>query len=116
MVLGEVLLTGRKAGVDPKILTDVVRESSGNCYMVEKRLSKTVLCDNYDEPSFSLDLMKKDVGLYMDTARAMKIPSLMSSVAFQIYTAGQSGGKGRKDHTAVVQVIEEMAGKKIVDA
>ena len=113
VVLGEVLLTGVSAGVDPKVLTEVFRKSSGNCYMVEKRFPNTVLCDNYDEPSFSLDLMKKDVGLYMKTAQAMKTPSIMSAVAYQIYTAGQSSGKGQKDHTAVVQVIEEMAGKRI---
>ena len=113
VVLGEVLLTGVSAGVDHKVLTEVFRKSSGNCYMVEKRFPNTVLRDNYDEPSFSLDLMKKDVGLYMKTAQAMKTPSIMSAVAYQIYTAGQSSGKGQKDHTAVVQVIEEMAGKRI---
>jgi len=113
VVLGEVLLTGVEAGVDPKVLIDVFRESSGNCYMIEHRFPKTVLQDNYDQPSFSMDLMKKDVGLYMKTAQDMKIPSIMSSAAYQVYTAGQSSGKGQKDHTAVVQVIEEMAGKKI---
>lgn len=112
-VIGEVLLTGVQAGVDPKIMLDVFRESSGNCYMIEHRIPKTVLEDKYDPPSFSMDLMIKDVGLYLKTAQDMKIPSIITSTAYQIYTAGQSSGKGQKDHTAVVQVIEEMAGKKI---
>ena len=112
-VMGEVLLTGVEAGVDPKVMLDVFRESSGNCYMIEHRIPKTVLQDNYDPPSFSMDLMKKDVGLYLKTAQDMKIPSIITSAAYQIYTAGQSSGKGQKDHTAVVQVIEEMAGKKV---
>ena len=113
-VMGEVLLTGVEAGVDPKVMLDVFRESSGNCYMIEHRIPKTVLGGKYDPPSFSMDLMKKDVGLYLKTAEAMKIPSVITSVAYQIYTAGQSSGKGQKDHTAVVQVMEEMAGKKVV--
>ena len=60
-----------------------------------------------------MDLMKKDVGLYMKTAESVKIPSVMSGIAYQFYTAGQSAGKGGYDHTAVVQVVEEMAGEKI---
>jgi len=38
-VIGEVLLTGAEAGVDPKVMLDVFRESSGNCYMIEHRYS-----------------------------------------------------------------------------
>lgn len=113
-VMGEVLLTGVEAGVPPGVMLDVFRESSGNCYMIEHRIPKTVLHEKYEPPSFSMDLMKKDMGLYLKTAEAMKIPSIITSAAYQIYTAGQSSGKGQKDHTAVVQVIEEMAGKKVI--
>jgi 2-hydroxymethylglutarate dehydrogenase len=112
-VIGEVLLTGVEAGVDPKVMLDVFRESSGNCYMIEYRIPKTVLQDKYEPPSFSMELMIKDVGLYLKTAQEMNIPSIITGTVYQIYTAGQSSGKGKKDHTAVVQVIEEMAGKKI---
>ena len=111
--LGEVLLAGVKAGVDLKMLVDVIQSSSGNCWMLENFFHKTVLQNKYDPPLFTLDLMKKDVGLYLKTAEAMKIPSILSSIAYQLYTAGQSTGKGREDHTAVVQVVEDMAGEKI---
>ena len=111
--LGEVLLAGVKAGVDLKMLVDVIESSSGNCWTLQNFFHKTVLQNKYDPPLFTLDLMKKDVGLYLKTAEAVKIPSILSSMAYQLYTAGQSAGKGQKDHTAVVQVIEDMAGEKI---
>ena len=113
VALGEVLLAGVKAGVDLKMLVDVIQSSSGNCWMLENFFHTTVLQNKYDPPLFTLDLMKKDVGLYLKTAEAMKIPSILSSIAYQLYTAGQSIGKGREDHTAVVQVVEDMAGEKI---
>lgn len=113
VALGEVLLAGVKAGVDLKMLVDVIQSSSGNCWILENFFHKTVLQNKYDPPLFTLDLMQKDVGLYMKTAEAMKIPSILSSIAYQLYTAGQSTGKGRADHTAVVQVVEDMAGEKI---
>lgn len=113
VALGEVLLTGVKAGVDLKVLTDVIRSSSGGCWVLENFFPKTVLRNRYEPPLFTLDLMRKDVGLYMKTAEALKNPSIMSSIAYQFYTAGQSTGKGGKDHTAVVQVVEEMAGSKV---
>ncbi len=113
VALAEALLTGVKAGVDLKVLVDVIRSSSGNCWTLENFFPKTVLRNQYDPPLFALNLMQKDVGLYMKTAEAMKSPSIMSALAYQIYTAGQTTGRGRKDHTSVVQVIEELAGHKI---
>jgi 3-hydroxyisobutyrate dehydrogenase-like beta-hydroxyacid dehydrogenase len=102
-----------KAGVDLKMLVDVIRNSSGNCWTLENFFPKTVLCDQHDPPLFALDLMRKDVGLYIKTAEAMKCPSVMGAVAYQFYKAGQTTGRGRKDHTSVVQVIEDLAGGKI---
>jgi len=113
VALGEVLLTGIKAGVDLKALFDVIRTSSGNCWTLENFFPKTVLQNKYDPPLFALDLMHKDVGLYIKTAEKMKIPSILSSIAYQIYTAGQQTGKGQCDHTAVIQVVEALAGEKI---
>ena len=113
VALGEVLLTGVKAGVDLKVLTDVFRSSSGNCWILENFFPKTVLRGQYEPPLFALDLMRKDVNMYMKTAEALKVPSIMSAVAYQFYTAGQSTGKGGKDHTAVVQMVEELAGGQI---
>jgi 3-hydroxyisobutyrate dehydrogenase-like beta-hydroxyacid dehydrogenase len=111
--LGEVLLAGVKAGVDLKMLVDVIQSSSGNCWVMEYFFHNTVFQNKYVPPLFTLDLMRKDVGLYLKTAEALKIPSIMSSAAYQLYTAGQSTGKGQEDHTAVVKVVEEMAGEKI---
>ena len=113
-IIPEAIAFSIIAGVDPKVMLDVFRESSGGCYMIEHRIPSTVLGEKYDPPSFSMDLMVKDVGLYLKTAREMKMPSIITGTAYQLYTAGQSSGKGKKDHTAVVQVIEEMTGKKII--
>jgi len=113
VALAEALLTGVKAGVDLKMLVEIIRSSSGNCWTLENFFNKTVLRNQYDPPLFALDLMQKDVGLYMKTAEAMKSPSVMGAVAYQFYTAGQTTGRGRKDHTSVVQVIEDLAGDKI---
>jgi 3-hydroxyisobutyrate dehydrogenase len=113
VAMAEALLTGVKAGVDLKMLVDVIRSSSGNCWTLENFFPKTVLQNQYDPPLFTLDLMQKDVGLFMKTAEAMKSPTIMSAVAYQFYTAGQTTGKGSQDHTSVVQLIEALAGEKI---
>ena len=113
VALAEAILTGVKAGVDLKILVEVIRGSSGNCWTLENFFPKTVLRNQYDPPLFALDLMQKDVGLYMKTAEAVKSPTLMRALAYQIYTAGQNTGRGKKDQTSIVQVIEDLAGSKI---
>lgn len=113
VALAEALLTGVKAGVDLKTLVEVIQSSSGNCWILENFFPKTVLQDTYDQPLFTLDLMQKDVGLFIKTAEALKSPAIMSAIAYQFYTAGQTTGKGQLDHTSVVQMVEALAGGKI---
>jgi 3-hydroxyisobutyrate dehydrogenase-like beta-hydroxyacid dehydrogenase len=113
VIMGEVLLTGVKAGVDLKVLVKAIGSASGNCWILQNFFPKTVLAGKYDPPLFSLDLMVKDLGLYMKTIQELGIPSVMASLAYQIYSAGQATGKGKEDHTGVVRVGEALAGAAI---
>lgn len=107
--LGEALVTGVKAGVELQTLVDVMRTSSGASWVLENFVPKTILRGDYS-PLFALDLMHKDLGLYVQTADSLGVPSPMGALAYQLYTAGRAAGMGRQDMTAVVQVVEQMAG------
>jgi len=113
VVTGEVLLAGVKAGVDLKVLAEAISSASGSSWILQNFFPKTVLKNNYDPPLFSLDLMVKDVGLYIKTLEDLGLPSMTAALAYQIYKAAQATGKGREDHTGVVRVIEEISGARI---
>lgn len=113
VVTGEVLLAGVKAGVDLKVLADAISSASGSSWILQNFFPKTVLKGAYSPPLFTLDLMLKDLGLYIKTVEELGLPSLTASLAHQMYKAGHTTGKGKEDHTGVVRIIEELSGFKI---
>ena len=96
-----------------KVLAEAISGASGGSWILQNFFPKTVLKSNYDPPLFSLDLMTKDVGLYIKTVEELGLPAMTAGLAYQIYKAGQATGKGHEDHTGVVRIIEEMSGAKI---
>jgi 3-hydroxyisobutyrate dehydrogenase-like beta-hydroxyacid dehydrogenase len=113
VVTGEVLLAGVKAGVDLKVLSNAISSASGGSWILQNFFPKTVLKGAYSPPLFALDLMLKDLGLYIKTIEELGLPSMTASLAHQIYKAGHTTGKGKEDHTGVVRVLEELSGFKI---
>lgn len=113
-VMGEVFVTGIKAGLNLADMARVIRTSSGNCWMLENFFPETVFKNQFDPPRFALRMMLKDIDLYMRTAKALGVPSLVSGTVMQMFTAAVAMGKGELDVTSVVQVAEELGKQRIV--
>jgi 3-hydroxyisobutyrate dehydrogenase len=69
-VAGEALRIGAAAGVDPAALLPVVNAASGRSAVTEVNLPRWILSGSFDS-GFSAGLMRKDVRLAMDLARAV---------------------------------------------
>lgn len=115
VALGEALLTGTQAGVKLDVLAEVISKSSGRSFIIDYFAPNSILKGNYDHPLFQLKLMHKDVSLYMKMAQEYHIPSLLAAATKELYSAALYQGWDSKDHTAVCQVLENMAHKKIVE-
>lgn len=68
IAVSEAFLLAEKAGLDSKILYDVVHASSGNCWVIEKYLPVPHIIDNVPanrdyRPGFSHQMMLKDLKL-----------------------------------------------------
>ncbi len=48
----------------------------------------------------------------MDTAREYQVPLPATAVAHELFTALMATGRGELDHSAVLNIIEDMAGIK----
>lgn len=112
VALGEALITGVKAGVSLDVLVKAIRTSSGNSWILENFATKTIFKGDYT-PLFHLNLMHKDVGLYLRTAEEAGVPSFIGSLTYQLYNTAKINGKGSLDHTAVCQMLEEIANSRI---
>jgi len=109
LALGEAFALGAKCGVDPVTLYDVIRTSSGYSKMMDLRLPGFLLTGSF-QPGFKLDLMKKDVNLAVESARALGIPMLMVSNVAQIFAAASAAGKGGEDFAAAAQFLASLSG------
>lgn len=114
LIMGEAFALGKKAGADPTTMYEVIKDSSGYSRMMDLRLPGFLLEDSY-EPGFTLDLMKKDVNLAVDSAKSLGIPLFLGSLASQLFAAASTDGLGGKDFSASAGFIAKLAGVKIAD-
>jgi 2-hydroxy-3-oxopropionate reductase len=83
--------------------------------MMDLRLPGFLLAGSF-QPGFKLDLMKKDVNLAVESARALGIPLLMVSSVAQIFAAASAAGKGGEDFAAAAQFLASLSGVALSQA
>ena len=115
LAIGEAFALGVKCGVAPATLYDVIKTSSGYSKMMDLRLPGFLLEGSF-QPGFKLELMKKDVNLAVESARALGIPLLMVSNVAQIFAAASAAGKGSEDFAAAAQFLASLSGVKLSEA
>jgi 2-hydroxy-3-oxopropionate reductase len=113
VAVAEALAVAVQSGVDPYILYDVVKNGGGMAHgtYFERRVKR--MLDGDFSPTFAAELMRKDVGLALDLARAAKVPTPFLDETKRAYDAAVDGGWGREDFSAVTHVIEQRIGKKL---
>jgi 3-hydroxyisobutyrate dehydrogenase len=93
-------------GVDPRVLTDVIANSSGRTWIMEHGhpvpgiVPRAASSRDY-APGFTVDLMCKDLGLAVNAARELRVPVAVSSAAQQVLRMASSQGFGKKDVASV---------------
>lgn len=108
----EALLVGRKLGLDLDTLVTILRSSAGGSWILENHLRITALAGNYD-PKFALDLMFKDLNLFLQTATEAQAPTFIAAPALQLYNAARVAGSGKLDQTVVAREMEKLAGVEL---
>lgn len=100
-------------GVDPNTYYEVVKNGGGMAYSTyfDRRVLR-IIEGNFD-PTFTLDLMLKDVTLAAEMAGAdlSHMPILRETLA--AFTAGKGGGWAGEDFSGVTHVVEQRFGRKI---
>jgi 2-hydroxymethylglutarate dehydrogenase len=110
ILVQEALAIGVKAGIDAEKLYDIWNVSSSSRFVqgIPRLLER-----NFDNPSFTLALTAKDVGLCVEAAREMNVPATVASAASQVYVRSMAKGLGDKLMSATLITIEDEAGVKI---
>ena len=61
-------------------------------------------------PGFKIDLHFKDLGLIMESARALGVPLPATAVVQELFSALRVKGRGGLDHSGVITLLEDLAG------
>ena len=108
----EAVVLGTKAGLDPRVMVDVINAGSGRNSATLEKFPKAILPRTFDY-GFTNGLMYKDVKLCMEEAEAMGVPMWVGSAVRQLwaYTANRMGPDA--DFTNIVRTVEEWAGVEV---
>ena len=113
VAVAEALAVCVQSGVDPSIFYEVVRNGGGMAYGTYfERRAKRVLDGDF-APTFALELMRKDAGLALDLARAVKVQVPILEETKRTYDEAVADGCGAEDFSAVTHVIEKRIGRKL---
>jgi 3-hydroxyisobutyrate dehydrogenase len=105
----EVMVAGKKAGLDLHRLLEVFNSSSGVNFATLNRFPKIVDGD-YLEGGLTGKLMTKDVVLYVDRARELGVASLNAAGALASFGLGTALGYGDQISNRVVDAIGDVSG------
>jgi 2-hydroxymethylglutarate dehydrogenase len=111
--IAEAFVMGTKLGVAPEVIYKIVRASSGHSFLVDQRVPNYIFPGNFTQPGFAIDLLRKDLGLALDSAKVNKVPLFMTAQAYQYFTRATAEGLGRKDMSAVIELLEKTAGVQV---
>lgn len=105
----EALLIGKRFGLDPGVMVDVLNASTGMNNSTQNKFRQFVLSGSYGG-GFLLELMAKDLGIAMDLAHSVGVDAPLSDLTERLWSAANEAlGKGA-DHTAIAKVLAERAG------
>ena len=75
LATAEGLVLGKKFGLDPNVMTDVLNQSTGMSWISRTHIKQRITSRSFDDP-FKLALMVKDIGIAMHLAQdlALSLP------------------------------------------
>ena len=108
--MAEALVLGAKAGIDPSIILQVLSGGYAQTRVMDVRGPKIAVGDF--QPGFKSKFHYKDLNIIMETARELHVPLPATALAHELFTALLAAGRGDLDHSAVITVLEDLAGVK----
>jgi 3-hydroxyisobutyrate dehydrogenase len=102
----EALSLGIDNGLDPKVLSEIMLQSSGRNWTLEvynpcPDVMENVPSSNDYQGGFMVDLMAKDLGLAMDTSVQSRSATPMGALARSLYAMHSAQGNGSKDFSSI---------------
>ena len=102
--LSEGIAFGQQAGLDMKLVLDVIGKGAAQSWQLDNR-GKTMVDDQFDF-GFAVDWMRKDLGLVLDEARRNGARVPVTALVDQFYADVQALGGQRWDTSSLIKRLK----------
>ena len=102
--LSEAVAFGQKAGLDMKLVLDVIGKGAAQSWQLDNR-GKTMVDDQFNF-GFAVDWMRKDLGLVLDEARRNGARAPVTALVDQFYADVQAMGGQRWDTSSLIKRLK----------
>lgn len=108
----EAIALGVANGLDPKVLSEIMRRSSGGNWALEvynpyPGVQEASAATRGYTGGFGTDLMLKDLGLAQENATAVKASTPLGGLARALYAAHSLGGHGGEDFSSIIKMLQK---------
>jgi len=107
--LSEAIAFGERAGLDMRLVLDVISKGAAGSWQLENR--GPTMIDNKFDFGFAVDWMRKDLGLCLDEARRNGASLPLTATVDQFYADLQQMGCGRADTSSLIKRLRRFSGE-----
>ncbi|HKH37387.1 MAG TPA: 2-hydroxy-3-oxopropionate reductase [Rubrobacter sp.] len=109
--VSEALVLGSKGRVAPEKLVEALSGGLAGSAVMEAKKEKFFSHDF--EPGFRIELHHKDLGIALAAGREYSVALPVTAIVDQMLEASKAKGRGDRDHSALLTLLEEAAQHKI---
>ncbi|GAB4409965.1 MAG: NAD(P)-dependent oxidoreductase [Bryobacter sp.] len=107
----EGLVLSTRAGVDPKLMLDILDNSAAKSGLIAFKAPYVFRRDF--ATNFSVKWMHKDIGLMLESAAELNVPLPLTSLTRQMFQAAIAKGHGDEDICSTIKVLEGIVGVEV---
>ena len=106
LATAEALLFAQAGDLDLQKTLDAVTGGAAGSWMLANRGPQCIVRDW--RPGFTIDLQQKDLRLVLEAADQMGVPTIATSLIFNLYRTLQQQGLGSEGNHALIKALEKM--------
>jgi 3-hydroxyisobutyrate dehydrogenase len=108
----EGLIAGKRFGLDPRAMLDVIDQSSGMSYNTRGKFRQHVLPRSWGS-GFGLALMAKDVRIALELGRDTGTPFRLGERCAALWDEAAGALDASADHTEFIRLLEQATGTRL---
>jgi 3-hydroxyisobutyrate dehydrogenase-like beta-hydroxyacid dehydrogenase len=107
----EGMVLSTKGGIDPELMLEILNNSAAKSGLIAYKAPFVFKRDF--TTNFSTKWMHKDIGLALESAQELGLPTPLTSLTEQMFQAAISEGYGECDMCSTIRVMERWAGVEV---